>query len=155
MTGDRDMFQCASANVTVLYASTGVRGTEPVGPAEVRARYGIDPEQVPDFIALRGDPSDGIPGAKGIGEKTAADLLRRYGTLDGILEHALEQSTPRIRGALRDNRDQLLAYREMARLQDAGVTRPPDAPTDWGAAAAAAERFGMNRLAERLREAAA
>jgi len=154
MTGDRDMFQCASEDVTVLYASTGVRGTEPIGPAEVRSRYGIDPRQVPDFIALRGDPSDGIPGAKGIGEKTAADLLRRYGSLDDVLEHALEQSTPRIRGVLRDDREQLLAYREMARLQDAGVGRPPDSPTDWEAAADAAARFGMNRLADRLREAA-
>ena len=152
MTGDRDMFQCASDDVTVLYASTGVRGTEQVGPDEVRARYGIDPAQVPDFIALRGDPSDGIPGAKGIGEKTAAELLRRYGTLDALLDSALEQSTPRIRGVLHDGREELLAYREMATLQDAGVSRPPDAPTDWAAGADAAERFGMNALAERLRE---
>ncbi|HEU4802700.1 MAG TPA: 5'-3' exonuclease [Solirubrobacterales bacterium] len=152
MTGDRDMFQCVDEHVTVLYPTKGVRGMEPVGPAEVRERYGIDPAQVPDFIALRGDPSDGIPGAKGIGEKTAADLLRRYGNLDRVLENALEQSTPRIRGALRDGRDEILAYREMATLQDAGVSRPPDAPTDWTAGADAAERFGMNALADRLRE---
>lgn len=152
MTGDRDMFQCASDAVTVLYPAKGVQGMEPIGPAEVRRRYGVDPEQVPDFIALRGDPSDGIPGAKGIGEKTAAELLRRYGTLDGVLEHAIEQSTPRIRGVLREDRDALLDYREMARLQDAGVSRPPDSATDWNAAGDAAERFGMNRLAERLRE---
>ena len=124
MTGDRDMFQCASDDVTVLYASTGVRGTEAVGPDEVRARYGIDPAQVPDFIALRGDPSDGIPGAKGIGEKTAAELLQRHGSLDAILADPLLDSTPRIRGVLKDDREQLLAYREMATLQDAGVTRP-------------------------------
>ena len=154
MTGDRDMFQCANDSVTILYPAKGVQGMERIGPAEVRKRYGIEPEQVPDFIALRGDPSDGIPGARGIGEKTAAELLRRYGDLDGVLDHAIEQSTPRIRGVLRDDRDALLSYREMARLQDAGVTRPPDSPTDWAAAAAAAERFGMNRLAERLREAA-
>lgn len=152
MTGDRDMFQCASEDVTVLYASTGVRGTEEVGPGEVRARYGIDPAQVPDFIALRGDPSDGIPGAKGIGEKTAADLLRRYGSLDGILDNALEQSTPRIRGVLRDGREELLAFREMATLQDAGVDRPADGPTDWQGASSAAAEAGMNRLSERLAE---
>jgi len=151
LTGDRDMFQCASGSVTILYPAKGVQGMEAIGPAEVRSRYGIDPGQVPDFIALRGDPSDGIPGAKGIGEKTAADLLRRYGSLDEILDRALEQSTPRIRGALRDDREQILAYREMATLQDAGAARPPDTPTDWDAAADAAERFGMNRLAERLR----
>ncbi|KAA0271046.1 MAG: flap endonuclease, partial [Acidobacteria bacterium] len=91
-------------------------------------------------------------GAKGIGEKTAAELLRRHGDLDGVLEHALEQGTPRIRGALRDGREELLAFREMARLQDAGVGRPPDAPTDWPGGAAAAERLGMNALARRLRE---
>jgi DNA polymerase-1 len=152
LTGDRDMFQCVDDSVTVLFPTKGVRGMEPIGPDEVRARYGIDPARVPDFIALRGDPSDGIPGAKGIGEKTAADLLRRYGDLDGVLDHALEQSTPRIRGALRDGREELLAFREMARLQDGGVDRPPDAPTDWPAGAAAAERLGMNALAKRLRE---
>jgi DNA polymerase-1 len=154
MTGDRDMFQCASESVTILYPAKGVQGMERIGPAEVRKRYGIEPEQVPDFIALRGDPSDGIPGARGIGEKTAAELLRRYGDLEGVLDHAIEQSTPRIRGVLRDDRDALLSYREIARLQDAGVTRPPDGATDWRAAAGAAERFGMNRLAERLRETA-
>ncbi len=154
MTGDRDMFQCANDSVAVLYPTKGVQGMERIDAAGVRSRYGIDPAQVPDFIALRGDPSDGIPGAKGIGEKTAADLLNRYGSLEEILDNALEQSTPRIRGALRDDRDQLLAYREMATLQDAGVDRPPDSATDWNAAGAAAERFGMNRLAERLREAA-
>jgi DNA polymerase-1 len=152
LTGDRDMFQCVNESVTVLFPTKGTRGMEPIGPAEVRSRYGIDPAQVPDFIALRGDPSDGIPGAKGIGEKTAAELLQRYGDLDAVLEHALEQSTPRIRGALRDGRDELLAFREMARLQDAGVDRPADAATEWAAGADAAERLGMNALAKRLRE---
>ena len=75
-TGDRDMFQCVSESVTVLWPA-GKGETEPIGPAEVRARYGMRPEQVPDFIALRGDPSDGLPGAKGIGEKTARELLHR------------------------------------------------------------------------------
>ena len=85
MTGDRDMFQCASPDVTVLYLKTGVRGFELMGPAEVRARYGVPPALVPDFIALRGDPSDGLPGARGIGEKGAADLLRRHGSLEAAL----------------------------------------------------------------------
>jgi DNA polymerase-1 len=81
LTGDRDMFQCAGERVRVLYLKTGgPQGAEEMGPAEVVARYGVPPEAVPDFIALRGDPSDGLPGAKGIGEKTAADLLRRHGT---------------------------------------------------------------------------
>ena len=67
LTGDRDLYQCASESVTVLYVKTGGKGAERVDPAEVEARYGIPPRLVPDFIALRGDPSDGIPGAKGVG----------------------------------------------------------------------------------------
>ena len=78
-TGDRDMFQCVGDHVTVLFPRGGKDGPEIVGPAEVRERYGIEPSQVPDFIALRGDPSDGLPGAKGIGAKGARDLLRTHG----------------------------------------------------------------------------
>ena len=59
-----------------------------IGPAQVRERYGVEPEQVPDFIALRGDPSDGLPGAPGIGAKTAAELLREHGTLEALLSAA-------------------------------------------------------------------
>src|SRR5262245_11987234 len=69
MTGDRDMFQCVTDSVSVLYVRTGSQGAEVVDPDDVKRRYGVGPELVPDFIALRGDPSDGIPGAKGIGEK--------------------------------------------------------------------------------------
>ena len=150
LTGDRDMFQCAGEHVSILYVRTGGRGAEVVDPDEVRRRYGVPPELVPDFIALRGDPSDGIPGAKGVGEKTAADLLRRHRSLAAVLEGALAESTPRLRGALRDDREQLLAYREIAMLQDAGVERPPDRRTDWAGAAGAARERGMERLAKRL-----
>jgi DNA polymerase-1 len=154
MTGDRDLFQCVNDSVTVLYVSTGKQGGQLVDADEVRKRYGIPPELVPDFIALRGDPSDGLPGAKGVGEKTAADLLRRHGSLDDVLEGALRESTPRLRGTLRDSREELLAFREIARLQDAGVERPPDGATDWPGAARAAREAGMNRLADRLEKAA-
>ena len=150
LTGDRDMYQCAGDRVTVLYVRTGVRGAEEVGPGEVRKRYGIPPELVPDFIALRGDPSDGIPGARGVGEKTAADLLRRHGSLDATLEGALREGSPKLRGALSDARDELLAFREIATLQEADVRRPDDRPTDWSGAAQAARERGMNRLAKRL-----
>jgi 5'-3' exonuclease len=154
MTGDRDMYQCASDRVTILYVRTGGRGAEEVDPAEVRKRYGISPELVPDFIALRGDPSDGIPGAKGIGEKTAADLLSRHGSLEAVLAGALRESSARVRGALTDQRDELLRFREIARLQEVDVELPPDRPTDWEGAATAARERGMNRLAERLAKAA-
>jgi 5'-3' exonuclease len=154
LTGDRDMFQCVGEGVTVLYVSTGVRGAQEVDPAEVERRYGIAPELVPDFIALRGDPSDGIPGAKGVGEKTAADLLLRHGSLEATLEGALRESRPRLRGALLEDRERLIAFKDIATLRDADVQRPGDRPTDWRGAAKAARSRGMNRLAERLERAA-
>jgi 5'-3' exonuclease len=151
MTGDRDMYQCAGERVTVLYVRTGGgKGAEEVGPAEVKERYGIEPDLVPDFIALRGDPSDGLPGAKGVGPKTAAELLRRHGSLEAILDNAIREPRPRLRGALLEAREDLLAFKDIATLRDAGVERPPDRPTDWPGAAAAARKRGMNRLAERL-----
>jgi 5'-3' exonuclease len=150
LTGDRDMYQCAGDGVTVLYVRTGGEGAEEVGPDEVRERYGIGPELVPDFIALRGDPSDGLPGAKGVGPKTAAELLRRHGSLEQVLENAIREPRPKLRGALIEAREELLAFKDIATLRDAGVDPPPDAPTDWSSAAAAARALGMNRLAERL-----
>ncbi len=99
LTGDRDMFQCARERVTVLYVRTGgSRGAEEIAPDEVRERYGIGPELVPDFIALRGDPSDGIPGAKGVGEKTAAELLRRHGSLEAVLDAAISRDAAEAAG---------------------------------------------------------
>ena len=154
MTGDRDMYQCATDSVTVLYVRTGKEGAEEVGPREVEQRYGIPPELVPDFIALRGDPSDGIPGAKGVGEKTAAELLQRCGSLEAAIEGALREGRPRLRAALRDAKDELLAFKEIATLQPVDVELPPDTPTDYPGAAAAARERGMNRLAERLERAA-
>ena len=155
LTGDRDLFQCASESVTVLWLRGGARGAEVIGPAEVEGRYGIPPELVPDFIALRGDPSDGLPGAKGIGEKTAAELLRRYGSLDDVIAGALRERSPRIRAALRDDADLLRDFKDIATLRRVkGVRRPPDRATDHGRAAAAVRARGMNRLAERLERAA-
>jgi 5'-3' exonuclease len=151
MTGDRDMYQCAGERVTVLYVRTGgKKGAEEVGAAEVRERYGIDPGLVPDFIALRGDPSDGLPGAKGVGPKTAAELLRKHGSLEAVLENAIREPRPALRGALLDARDELLVFKDIATLRDAGVERPADRPIDWAGAAEAARGLGMNRLAERL-----
>jgi 5'-3' exonuclease len=155
LTGDRDMFQCASKSVTVLYVSTGGKqGAAPVTPEDVRRRYGVDPELVPDFIALRGDPSDGLPGAKGVGEKTAAELLRTHGSLEGVLDNAIRETRPRLRTSLVEGREELLAFKDIATLRDAGVKRPRDRATNWAKAAKAAEARGMNRLAERLRKAA-
>jgi DNA polymerase-1 len=150
LTGDRDMYQCAGDGVTVLYIRTGGKGAEAVGPEEVRERYGIGPELVPDFIALRGDPSDGLPGAKGVGPKTAAELLKRHGSLEDVLDNAIREQRPKLRAALIEARDDLLAFKDIATLRDAGVGSPPDQLTDWSGAATAARGLGMNRLAERL-----
>jgi 5'-3' exonuclease len=153
MTGDRDMFQCVGDSVQVLYVRTGGKqGGELVDAAEVRRRYGVPPELVPDFIALRGDPSDGIPGAKGIGEKTAAELLQRHGSLEEALEHGVRETKPSVRAALCTQADELRAFKEIATLQDVDVELPPDAPTDYAGAAAAARELGMERLAKRLEQ---
>jgi 5'-3' exonuclease len=151
-TGDRDMFQCVGDAVTVLFPRGGKDGPEVVDAAGVRERYGIEPAQVPDFIALRGDPSDGLPGAKGIGAKTARDLLREHGTLEGVIAAAAKPGTmtPRQAGALSGDPGALRAYKDIATLRAIELERPPDAPLDGGGAAAAARERGMNRLAERL-----
>src|SRR3954453_16704092 len=147
-TGDRDMFQCVSDSVRVLFPG-GKGGPEEIGPVEVRKRYGIPPELVTDFIALRGDPSDGIPGGTGIGEKTAKDLLLEHGTLEGAIANAIRER-PRVQKGLREEAEQLREYKEIATLVRVPVKLPPDRPTDFLNGAAAARERGMNRLAERL-----
>jgi 5'-3' exonuclease len=152
LTGDRDMFQCVGERVSVLYVRTGARGAELITPAEVVKRYGVGPELVPDFIALRGDPSDGIPGAKGVGEKTAAELLHAHGSLEAVLDAAIGERRTKLRTALLGSREELEAFKQLATLRDAGVERPPDRLTDFGSAARASRELGMNRLADRLEQ---
>jgi DNA polymerase-1 len=149
-TGDRDMFQCVGEQVSVLYPRGGKDGPELVDVAGVRRRYGIRPDQVCDFIALRGDPSDGIPGAKGIGEKTAGEILRVHGDLETAIANAA-QERPRVAAALRNQAEDLREFRKIATLQPIPVTCPSDAPTTFGEAAKAAEARGMARLALRLK----
>jgi DNA polymerase-1 len=149
------MFQCVGPECTVLYLTTGSKGgAVRVDEREVRRRYGVPPALVPDFIALRGDPSDGIPGAPGIGEKTAADLLQRHGSLEGAIAKPTAER-PRVAAALRDSADELRAFREIATLRIVAVDPPPDRPTDVAAGAKAVRKLGMNRLAERLEAQAA
>jgi 5'-3' exonuclease len=147
-TGDRDMFQCVTENVHVLMQQARKGFTE-MGPDEVRERYGIDPELVPDFIALRGDPSDGLPGAKGIGEKTAADILRRKGDLEHAILGAIREK-PSVRRALIEQAAELRSFKEIATLVEIDMDAVPDAATDLAGGAKAAEALGMKRLAERL-----
>jgi DNA polymerase-1 len=149
LTGDRDLFQSASERIRVLLQQRGGGRPPELGPAEVEARYGIPPALVPDFIALRGDPSDGLPGAKGIGEKTAAELLRRHGSLEAAIVGAVRER-PAIRHALIGQADELRSFRDIATLRRVDVARPPDAATDVQAGARAVAALGMRRLAERL-----
>ena len=143
LTNDRDLFQLASARTTILHPKRGVSELQRVGPAEVRERYGVDPKQVPDFIALRGDPSDSIPGAPGVGPGRAAAIVKKHGSLDAALE---EGGFPTIADKLRE-------YLRIARLQsDAPVPKLPDVDPNWARAADLVEEWGLRGLSSRLRE---
>jgi 5'-3' exonuclease len=157
LTADRDLYQAVDEQVAVLDMGKGGVFTE-LGPRQVIERYSIAPETVPDFIALRGDPSDGLPGAPGIGAKTAAALLRTYGTLEALLEEAERQNAnagigalrPRVASALYENAELLRTFKHVATLVTIDVERPADRSTDFAAGAAMAREIGMQRLAERL-----
>src|SRR5437763_345837 len=144
-TGDRDMFQCVSDQVAVLFPG-GKDGPTLIDEAGVKERYGIRPDQVPDFIALRGDPSDGLPGARGIGEKTARELLAVHGTLEDAIANARAER-PRVAAALRDQAEELREFKEIATLVHVPLEQLADRPTDFAGGAAAARRLGLERLA--------
>jgi DNA polymerase-1 len=157
LTGDRDLFQVVGAQVAILELRKE-SGPLEVGPEQVRERYGIGPELVPDFIALRGDPSDGLPGAPGIGAKTARDLLVRHGSLENaiaVVQRSVTAERPRVSAALREHAEQLRAFKEIATLRRVDVPRPSDRVTDFAAGARAARELGMNGLAKRLQDSAA
>jgi DNA polymerase-1 len=148
-SADRDLFQAVCDHTAVVALPRGGGTPELIGPAEVRERSGVEPAQIPDLIALRGDPSDGLPGARGIGAKTAAELLRAHQTLDGVLA-ATATLRPRIAAALRERADELRMYKDIATLRNVPFDRPADAPTDRAGGAAAARTLGMSALAKRL-----
>ncbi len=141
VTSDRDSFQLASDSTTILQPTRGVSELARIGPADVRERYGVDPAQVPDFIALRGDPSDKIPGARGVGPKTAATLLGEYGTLEAMLEA----------GRFEAQAEELRLFRRMATL-DASAPLPPleDQTPQWAEASSFMRQLGMNAQADRI-----
>ena len=139
-SGDRDSFQLASPATTILYP---VRAGEMarIGPAEVRARYGVEPRQVPDFVALRGDPSDKLPGVPGVGPQGAAALIRKYGTLDELLAA----------GKFPALVEQLRLFRAIATMNPkAPLPKLPDQTPTWDRAARLTSGWQLNRLAERL-----
>jgi 5'-3' exonuclease len=163
LTGDRDLFAAVSDSVAVVELGKD-SATGEIGPAQVRERYGVDPERVADFIALRGDPSDGIPGAPGIGAKTAAELLRAHGTLEGVIAAAEDAAAgrvasasaaagrirPRAVSALLENAELLRTFKLVATLQRVEVAPPADHVTDFARGARTAREMGMRRLADRL-----
>jgi DNA polymerase-1 len=140
-TSDRDAFQLASARTTILMPIRGISELARVGPDEVRERYGVEPEQVPDFVALRGDPSDRLPGAPGVGPKKAAEVVCKYGSLAAALAA----------GRFASCREELLLYRRIATL-DASAPLPPvdDHSPTWAEASTFAKELGLNQLSERL-----
>jgi DNA polymerase I len=141
VTSDRDAFQLAAEHTTILRPVRGVSVLDRVGPAEVRETYGVEPAQVPDFIALRGDPSDRIAGAKGVGAKTAAAVLTEYGSLEAALEA----------GRFSNQAEELRLYRRIATL-DASAPLPSlnDQAPKWAEASDRVRGWGMNALADRL-----
>jgi DNA polymerase I len=143
LTNDRDLFQLASPRTTILHPKRGVSELQRVGPAEVRERYGVEPRQVPDFIALRGDPSDRIPGAPGVGPGRAAAIVKKHGSLDAALEA----------GGFPTIADDLREYLRIATLQyDAPVPKLPDVEPNWKRAAKLTENWGLGGLSRRLQE---
>lgn len=155
LTADRDLYQAVDERVKLIELTKG-RVVGEIGPERIRERYhGVAPAQVPDLIALRGDPSDGLPGAPGIGVKRAAELLARHGTLEGVLaacESPERAQRPRASAILLEHAELLRAFKEIATLRTIPVRRPPDRATDYVGGARAARELGMGRLAERLEQ---
>ena len=144
-SGDRDTFQLASEQTKIVFP---IRAGEMarIGPAEVRERYGVEPEQVPDFIALRGDPSDKIPGARGVGPAGAANIVRKHGTLENALKAGLFPSQA----------EDLRLFRKIATMDSkAPLPKIPDQIPTWSTAAALARDWQLGALAKRLDELAA
>src|SRR2546421_7414261 len=113
---DRDAFQLVSENVCLMMTPRGVADVHVYTPERVEARYGIPPERVPDFIGLKGDTSDNIPGIPGIGDKTAGQLVAQYGSLEGVLEHVDELSPARAKN-IREHAEQALTSKQLATMR--------------------------------------
>lgn len=141
-SGDRDAFQLASDRTTILHPMKGGELAR-IGPIEVRERYGVEPAQVPDFIALRGDPSDKLPGARGVGAKGAASLLQRYSSLeDALTDKRFEAQA-----------EELRLYKKIATMdRTAPLPDLRDQSPTWRRAAELAREWELDRLARRLDE---
>lgn len=119
VTGDLDELQLINSHIKVLTTRRGVTDTLLYDRFAVEERFGIRPEQIPHFKALKGDPSDNIPGVKGIGDKTASRLLQQFGSVQNLLAHLEEVEDPRLQKALRENQEQILQALELATINTA------------------------------------
>jgi len=163
VTGDRDLFQLVDddAEVRVLYVARGVSRHERVDNAWVRGKYGVDARQYADLATLRGDASDGLPGVAGVGDKTAATLLNRFGTIDAVIAAAADPDSemgPGPRGKIKAAADYLaVAPRVVAVRRDLDLGGPdltrPRTPADHDAVVALDARWGLGSSAVRLVEA--
>jgi 5'-3' exonuclease len=155
VTGDRDLFQLVDdeRDIRVLYVAKGVSKHDVVDEAWLRARYGIGASDYVDFAVMRGDPSDGLPGVAGIGDKTAAVLLDEFGDLDGILDAAADTSSsikPRVRQSLLDSVDYIRAAREVVAVRRDVCELPSfDLAADTDAFAAFGATWGLGGVTER------
>src|SRR5918992_3552040 len=113
---DRDAFQLCSENVSLMMTPRGVADVHVYTPDRVELRYGVRPDQVPDFIGLKGDTSDNIPGVPGIGDKTAGQLIAQYGSLEEVIEHA-DELTPARSKAIREHAEQALQSKLLATMR--------------------------------------
>jgi 5'-3' exonuclease len=161
VTGDRDLFQLVddATGVRVLYIGKGVGKHEQVDEAWILEKYGVTSRQYADFATLRGDASDGLPGVKGVGEKTAATLLQRFGDIDGIIAAAADPTSdlaPGPRLKIKDAADYLaVAPTVVAVARDIDLPRGdalvlPSAPADPDRVAALSEDWGLDSPTERL-----
>ncbi|MFI5384853.1 MAG: 5'-3' exonuclease H3TH domain-containing protein [Fimbriimonadales bacterium] len=140
LTTDRDAYQLVSEKITVLAPRRGARELDRIGPSEVVQRFGVLPEQVPDFKALCGDPSDKIPGVRGIGPVAAARLLLKHGTLEGVLSAWGEHPEA----------ERALMFREVVRMRPEVAVELPSGSPDWTGGAATLRLLGANAIADRL-----
>src|SRR5436309_2579433 len=151
---DRDAFQLVSDNVSLIMTPRGVSDVHVYTPERVEARYGIRPDQIPDFIGLKGDTSDNIPGVPGIGDKTAGQLIAQYGSVEGVIEHADELSPARRKNIL-EHADVARESKDLATMRrdldlDIDVTQIVLAPPDRSELREMFRRFEFRNLLNRI-----
>lgn len=154
VTGDRDLFQLVDAHTSVVYVGSSVAKSERITPDDVLARHNVPAARYVDYAVLRGDPSDGLPGVKGIGDKTAAALVQQYSTLEAMAEAAGDPSAtlrPTVRRGLQESADYLLRARKVTTtVATLPLSLPVSPGPDRDAVADLTERLGLGQSVARL-----